>query len=142
MSGFEIAGLVFGAMPILVTAADLLRAGYEKALIPFRKRRYIGTLANALLLQRQTVAETIRLLIAHCGCLYDDDLLRTQLDDGPSGYLKDEQVQSQILDFLGEKNHAALAGTLKEIHDIVAGVATGRNGTHSPGLSSASLIPF
>ncbi|RYP55195.1 hypothetical protein DL768_000189 [Monosporascus sp. mg162] len=123
MSGIEIAGLVLGAVPIIISAVDLLQDSYERTLIPFRKRRHVSMLANALLLQRQTIAETIRLLIVHSGCVYHDDGAQSQLDDDPIGYLKDEYVQDQILDFLGEKNNAALTGALQESHDILKRVA-------------------
>lgn len=140
MSGIELASLILGAVPVLVTAVDLSRSGYQKSTIPFRKRRYVGMLTNALLLQRQTVAETTRLLVVHSGCLCNDHALQTQLDDDLSGYLEDENVREQILDFLGEKNHAALTGSLQEIHIILKRVAKQLSGIVP--ASQVRLISF
>ncbi|KAK3395011.1 hypothetical protein B0H63DRAFT_427002 [Podospora didyma] len=123
MSGFEIAGVVLGALPVIIAAVDLLRDAKQKTLIPFRKRHHVARLANALLLQKQTIAETIRLLSVHSGCASHDDGDLSRLDDDPLGYLEDEDVKAQILDFLGDKNHAALTGALQESSRVVKRVA-------------------
>jgi len=118
MSGIEIAGLLLGALPILFKAVDLSKDSIQRGRFFIRKRHYVKKLALALLLQQQTLAETVRSLLIRSGC--EDILL---LDDDPVGYLNDECVQNRILDYLGPKNAAAFTGVLKECDDSVRRIA-------------------
>ena len=67
MSGIELANLILGAVPVVVTAVDLLLTGCQKSMIPFRKGRYVGMLTNCPLLQRQTYGNGPPINV-HSGC--------------------------------------------------------------------------
>ncbi|KAK3314333.1 hypothetical protein B0H66DRAFT_483219 [Apodospora peruviana] len=114
MTGFEIAGVVLGALPILFSAVDWSKRGIGKGAIFFRKRRSVEKLALALLSQRQHLTEIIRSILAGSGC---EDLSR--LEDDPVEYLMDEAIQEQVLDYLGEETFAALQGQLDHCHETI-----------------------
>src|SRR6266536_2879170 len=105
MSGIEAAGLLLGALPILFAAVDFSKDGIRRTGAAFRKRKYVEKLARALLLQQQILEETVKSVIIASGC---EDIWR--LDDDPLGYLKDESVREEVLDYLGAKNDAAFTG--------------------------------
>jgi len=132
MSGIEVAGLLLGALPILFTAVDLAKESIQKGRVFFRKRVYVEKLAYAVLLQQQTLAETVRSLLIRSGCE-----AVSSLDDDPVGYLNDESVRNQVLDYLGPQNDAAFTGALKQSNDIVKKIA--RN---IAGLVSAVTVCF
>jgi hypothetical protein len=102
MSTFEVFGIVLRLIPILISGTGFLAS--DKSLVAFRKRQYVNKLANALLLQQQTVRETVRLIITRSGCTHDESLL----NEDPLTYFQDKNVQAQVLDFLGNENYTAL----------------------------------
>lgn len=114
----DAAGLVLSVLPILFTAVDLSKDNIRRVLVAFRKRIYVGKLARALLLQKQTLAENLKSLASASGC--DEVWL---VDEDPLGYLKDDGVQEQILDFLGPENYAAFAGALEQSYETVKRIA-------------------
>ena len=118
MSGFEIAGVVLGALPVIFACVDLPKQGARRSLLIFRKRVYIDKLARALLLQKQIIAENIKSLACAGGC--DNVWL---VDEDPVTYLNDEVVQDQILDYLGFENYTALSSVLGQSHDVLKGIA-------------------
>lgn len=118
MSGIEVAGLVLGALPILFAAVDFSRDGFSRAGLAFRKRKNVEKLARALLLQQQILEETVKSVIIASGC---EDVWR--LDDDPYGYLNDESVREEVLDYLGVKNDAAFTGALEQSSQAVRKIA-------------------
>lgn len=118
MSGIEIAGLVLGALPVLIRAVDLYKDGIRKAGTAFRKRKYVQKLARALLLQQQTLEETVKSVLIASG---SENIWR--LDEDPLGYLNEKSVREQVLDYLGAKNDVAFTGTLEQSKDIVKKIA-------------------
>lgn len=120
MSGIEIAGLVLGSIPIIISAVELCQTGYEKSVVPFRRRRHVDQLCHALLLQQRILTETIRMLTVHSGC---GDQEGVTLDDDPLGFLQNVHIHDQLLDFLGDANHKALIGSLQEITIALKGIA-------------------
>ena len=126
MSGFEVAGVVLGALPILFAAVDFSKKNIGRGAVFFRKRRYVEKLALALLSQRQHLVEIIRSILNKSGC---EDLSRLESD--PIGYLKDDTVQGQVLDYLGEENFTALGGLILRCQDIIKLVA----------IKTANLVP-
>ncbi|KAM0264247.1 hypothetical protein ACHAQJ_000735 [Trichoderma viride] len=119
MSTFEVFGIVLRAIPILISGAELCREGYDKSLVAFRKRQYVDKLANALLLQRQTVSETVRLIITRSGYSYDETLL----NEDPLTYFQNKSIQAHVLDFLGDENYRALIGRLRDMQTTLEEVA-------------------
>ncbi|RFU72524.1 hypothetical protein TARUN_9734 [Trichoderma arundinaceum] len=119
MSTFEIFGIVLRAIPILISGAERWREGYDKGLVAFRKRQYVDKLANALLLQRQTVSETVRLIITRSGYSYDEALL----NEDALAYFQNKSIQAQVLAFLGDENYKALIGRLRDMQTTLEEVA-------------------
>ncbi|KAL6835398.1 hypothetical protein V8C40DRAFT_234285 [Trichoderma camerunense] len=119
MSTFEAFGIVLRAIPILISGAELWREGYDKGRLAFRKRQYVDKLANALLLQRQTVSETVHLIITRSGYSYDEALL----NEDPIAYLQNKKIQAQVGDFLGDENYKALTGRLRDMQITLEEVA-------------------
>ncbi|PNP57026.1 hypothetical protein THARTR1_02868 [Trichoderma harzianum] len=119
MSNFEAFGIVLRAIPILISGAELWREGYDKGRLAFRKRQYVDKLANALLLQRQTVSETVHLIIARSGYRYDEALL----NEDPIAYFQNKKIQAQVEDFLGDENYKALTGRLRDMQTTLEEVA-------------------
>ncbi|UKZ93391.1 uncharacterized protein TrAFT101_008305 [Trichoderma asperellum] len=117
MSTFEVFGLVLRTIPILISGAGFLAS--DKSLVAFRKRQYVNKLANALLLQQQTVRETVRLIITRSGCDHDESLL----NEDPLTYFQNKNIQAQVLDFLGDENYKALIGRLQDMQTTLEEVA-------------------
>lgn len=120
MSTFEVFGIVLQAIPILRSDAERWRDIYGKGLAAFRKRQYVDKLANALLLQQQTVSETVRLIITRSGHSYDETLLNKD----PVVYFRNKSIQTQVLAFLGNENYKALIGKLQGMKAILEEVAS------------------
>jgi hypothetical protein len=140
MSGFEIVGVLLGVIPILFDSVDLSKEGIQRVRVGFRKRIYVRKLAHALLLQKQTLSETIKSLAIASGC---GEVWR--LDSDPLGYLNDEDTREQILDFLGHANTVALNRALDQSYETVKKIA-GNIGGLVPALKvhcfSGYTIPF
>lgn len=117
MSTFEVFGIVLRTIPILISGAGFLAS--DKSLVAFRKRQYVNKLANALLLQQQTVRETVRLIITRSGGNHDESLL----NEDPLTYFQNKDIQTQVLDFLGDENYKALIGRLQDMQITLEEVA-------------------
>ncbi|QYS95103.1 hypothetical protein H0G86_002417 [Trichoderma simmonsii] len=116
MSTFEAFGIVLRAIPILIEGADL---GYDKGKLALGKRKYVGQLASALLMQRQTVSETVRLIITRSGYSYDETLF----DKGPLVYFQNTDIQTSVEAFLGDENYKALTASLRDMQTTLKEVA-------------------
>ena len=120
MSDFEVAGVVLGALPLIVAAVDLSKENYKYF---FRKRKYVEKLALALRFQQQHMVEITRSILISSGC---EDVYR--LDSDPVAYLSDDAVQAQVLDYLGEDNFAVFAESIQDCHQTVKEVAANMAG--------------
>ena len=118
MSGVEIAGLLLGALPVLLEAVDLYKASISKSINLFRRRTVVNKLALALLLQQRTLAETIKAILIKSG--YTN---ASFVDDDPVTCLNDDLVREQVLDYLGSDNYAALTLTLQQSNESIEKVA-------------------
>ncbi|KAK5989710.1 hypothetical protein PT974_07968 [Cladobotryum mycophilum] len=58
MSSVKVVGIVLAVIPLLISAVEASRNGYDKSLLAFRKRKYVDKLAVSLLFQKQIVSET------------------------------------------------------------------------------------
>ncbi|KAK3998115.1 hypothetical protein QBC44DRAFT_375996 [Cladorrhinum sp. PSN332] len=126
MSGFEVAGLVLGAIPILFAAVDFSKKNIGRGAIFFRKRRHVEKLALALLSQREHLSEIIQSILVESGC---KDLAR--LEEDPVVYLQDDEIQEQVLDYLGEETFTAFSGLILHCHETIKGIA----------MKTAYLVP-
>ncbi|KAK7711995.1 hypothetical protein SLS64_005266 [Diaporthe eres] len=108
MSGIEVAGLVLGALPLVLKSVDAYRDGFRRFGTTFNKRKHVEKLARALLLQQRTLEELIKSVVLASGC---EDVLA--LDDDPVGYLKSPDVQEQVEEYLGPKSTSFLVDELE-----------------------------
>lgn len=137
MSGFEIAGVVLGALPILFKAVDFSKDGFSRVGLAFHKRKNVQKLANALLLQQGILEAIVKSILHESGC---EDIWRLEQD--PYNYLTDKSVQEEVLDFLGAKNDAAFTGALEQCLEIVKKIAkniTGLVPTYKVRLDTSCL---
>lgn len=118
MSGIEVAGLVLGALPLVLKSVDAYREGFRRFGTTFNKRKHVEKLARALLLQQRTLEELIKAVVLASGC---EDVLA--LDDDPVGYLKNPDVQEQVEEYLGPKSTSFLVDELELNSEAVGKVA-------------------
>lgn len=97
MSGIEVAGLVLGALPVLIEAIDTYRKGITKVKSAIKKRVIIGKLGRALSDQKFIIEAIARDVLVRSGCDdaegADDAQLRS--------LLQDKQTQGMVDSFLG-----------------------------------------
>lgn len=108
MAGIEVAGLVLGALLILLKSVDVYRDGFRRFGSAFKKRKHVEKLSRALLLQQQTLEELIKSVALGSGC---EDAWALESD--PVSYLNNPEVQAQVEEFLGPKNTIFLINELK-----------------------------
>ena len=118
MSGIEVAGLVLGAIPVLIETLKFLKSGMQMSRIFFRRQAVFNKLTLALIFQQETLAQIIRSILIQSGC---DTVL--DFDHNPHDVLVDGQTQEHILEYLGEKNLYILTETLKQSYETVHSVA-------------------
>lgn len=135
MSGIEVAGLVLGAVPILIEAIDRYKNGINKIRSGFKKRKVIEKLGRALRYQKSIIEAITRNVLVQSGCDYatkaDDTQLRRLLQDG--------QTQDMVNDFLGAANALVFSDALL---DCMASVGHATIGLASlvPALASVKVI--
>lgn len=118
MSGIEIAGLVLGALPLILKSVDAYRDGFRRIGTTFNRRQHVAKLARALRLQQHTLEELIKSILLDSG--FEDAL---GLDDDPIGFLNNSDVQEQMEDYLGLKNTSFLIEELMANTKAVGKVA-------------------
>ena len=72
VSGLAIAGTVLAAIPLLLPALDLYKAGLSRASVFFRRRKHVEKLIHALHLQKTLLTENVRTLVIRVGIDVDD----------------------------------------------------------------------
>lgn len=123
MSGIEVAGLVLGALPLVLKSVDAYRDGFRRIVTTFNKRQHVSKLARALRLQQHTLEELIKSVVLASGL---EDVLA--LDDDPVGYLNNADVQEQVEEYLGPKNTSFLIEELEASIEAVGKVARSMSG--------------
>ncbi|KAK2607024.1 hypothetical protein N8I77_005733 [Diaporthe amygdali] len=118
MAGIEVAGLVLGALPLLLKSVDVYRDGFRRFGSAFKKRKHVEKLGRALLLQHQTLEELIKSVALGSGC---EDVWA--LEGDPVGYLNNPEVQAQVEEFLGPKHTMFLISELQANHEATKKVA-------------------
>lgn len=108
MSGVEVAGLVLGALPILIEAINVYRSGLKKSRSGIRKRKVIERLGQALILQKTIIAGLTRGVLEQCGC----DTAAGADDAQLRSLLQDKQTQDMVGEFLGTYNTQVFSDTL------------------------------
>lgn len=127
MSGFEVAGVVLGALPLIFKAVDSSKDGLGRSMLAFKRRKKVEELARAIFLQQQIIAETLKAVIRESGC---EEIWR--FDQDPRDYLANKSVQEEVADFLGVNNDIALTDVLRQCSTIIETLARNMSG----------LVPF
>ncbi|KAL9616862.1 MAG: hypothetical protein Q9160_008318 [Pyrenula sp. 1 TL-2023] len=109
MSGIEVAGLVLGAIPILLAVIDSSKHGMRRFEGLFNKRAVIKKLASALAMQKQLLEENVKFIVASSGCDDSPLLAHDPLPMPHNGIL----IQSSNAVKRVAKNIAGLAGSNK-----------------------------
>lgn len=97
MSGIEVAGLVLGALPVLIEAIDTYRKGITKVKSAIRKRAIIGKLGRALSDQEFIIEVVTKDVLVQSGCDDAAGADKAQL----RSLLQDKQTQDMVDSFLG-----------------------------------------
>ena len=118
MSGIEIAGLVLGALPILIEGVRWHKKNLKKGIRLLRWRHVVEKLNVALLTQQRMLTEIIRSVLERSGCKGGQ-----YLEQDPVGILGDTELQEHVADYLGEANDAVFQSTLLKCQKIVCQVA-------------------
>ena len=118
MSGFEVSGLVLGALPVLIEAVTAYRSGLQTGKIFFRRKAIVSKLTSALLLQRETLSQIVRSILEQSGCA---DALN--LETSPYECLRKPETQALVTKFLGSDNLFVINETLEQSYDAVKRVA-------------------
>ena len=118
MSGLEVAGLVLGALPILIEAVTSYKNGLQTGKIFFGKQVVVNKLGSALLLQQETLTQIIKLVIPQSG--YKPVL---DFDNDPHECLTNVEVHDCLLEYLGISRLSILNETLRQSYDTVRRVA-------------------
>lgn len=119
MSGIEVAGLLLGAIPILLEGLDAYKKGLRGLKAGFQKRKHVEILSHALLEQSQTLQAIVQSILLHSGC---GDFQR--FDDDIDSFLQDADVQKIVDDYLGGNDALVFTSAMRECNNIVEKVAT------------------
>ena len=118
MSGIEVAGLILGALPLVLESVDAYRDGCRRVGTAFKKRKHVDKLARALGTQQLILNELIKSVIRESGC---EDV--SAFEDDAFIYLDNPDVQQQVGQFLGPRNTRVLIDELKASSETVRKVA-------------------
>lgn len=127
MSGIEVAGLVLGAVPVLIEAIDIYKKGANKLRSGFKKRKVIEKVGWALRLQKCIIEEITRNVLAQSGC---DDVAGAN-DAQLRTLLQDKHIQEMVNEFLGTANAQVFSNALIDCMTDVSNATVGL----------ASLVP-
>lgn len=97
MSGIEVAGLILGALPILIDGLGNYRKSFRLLRTGFEKRREVDKLTHVVRQQAGIFRELLKSILLKSGC----DIPPTFPAD-MEDVLKDSQTKDSITEFLGE----------------------------------------
>ena len=101
MSGFEVVGVVLGAVPIIISILD----GYKslgRARVAFRNKQfYLDRMINALSWQKTLIEGDLEIVLRNIG-LEDLDI-RNIGSDSYESFLKQADIQQQVHAYMGSR---------------------------------------
>jgi hypothetical protein len=112
MSGIEVAGLLLGAIPILVEGLGTYKKGIKSVRTGFRKRKEVEKLCRALQQQERVLVELLKSILLRSGCDLPDELpaqIKQVLDDA--------DILATVREYLGD-NHDPFVNALQECEEI------------------------
>ena len=99
MSGFEIVGVVLGAVPIIVTILETYKSLGRVKDAYKKKQFYIDRMINALSWQKALIEGDLEIVLRSIGL--EDLIIRNIAPDSYETLLKQTDIQQQVQAFLG-----------------------------------------
>ena len=115
ITGVEIAGLVLGAVPVVLSALEQYRKGFESAKVARQYLRHLKSLQRNLDAQFQIYRNTLERLLSNT---VSESQLRTLLKDPQGPYWSTPDVQQCLQSFLCS-SYGPFCDTIGEFHDVV-----------------------
>ena len=120
MSGFEVTGVLLGAIPLLIAALEQYKTTKSK-LRGFRyKALYIDRLIAALEEQRVLIESDLRLLLAAVG--YEDEYVTALGANTSRAFLESYEISREVGSFLG-LNHEPYTKRLENCRSSLEDIA-------------------
>ncbi|KAF2465073.1 uncharacterized protein BDR25DRAFT_295894 [Lindgomyces ingoldianus] len=119
MSGVEIAGLVLGAIPLVIAALKQYEDGLDSAMAFFKWNRELSVLIQALWYQHTSYVQSIKLLLSP---ITTDEERQTMLEDSKNQLWKSKSMSDALSDRLGDAYQAYMQ-TVSTIEEIVKSLA-------------------
>ncbi|OQV08180.1 hypothetical protein CLAIMM_12493 [Cladophialophora immunda] len=138
MSGVEAAGLVLGAIPLIISALEHCEDVAVPTIAFLHWKRYLGRLVRELYTIRVSYDQAIRLLLAPLADLADQT---TMMEDPQSPLWREGDIADELRDRLGPVYHPFIL-TIDEVTEILVEIASSLN---IPGsqqvVTSQTLLP-
>ncbi|KAJ9638044.1 hypothetical protein H2204_004635 [Knufia peltigerae] len=113
MSGIEVAGLILGALPILIEGLDLYKKGLKSLRSSFRRRKVVEELTCDLTIQLNILEELLRFILNNSGYETPQTLSAKSLE-----ILRDDEVKNAVASYLGPK-YDAITEAMRQCQEIV-----------------------
>ncbi|KAK6365892.1 hypothetical protein LTS17_010858 [Exophiala oligosperma] len=113
MSGIEVAGLILGALPILIEGLDLYKKGLKSLRSSFRRRKVVEELTCTLTIQLKILEELLRFILNNSGYETPETLSAKSLE-----ILRDDEVKNAVASYLGP-NYDAITEAMRQCQEIV-----------------------
>jgi hypothetical protein len=145
MSGIEVAGLLLGVIPLVISALEHYEGTLEPTIAFFKWNSELSAAVRKLWMQHTLYEQSIRLMLTP---ITNDQELNEMMDDTESGLWKDADLADQLRQRLGKAYNPYLS-TIKEIEGImktlaekldIAGAA--KVSLHSRGFSVWDLVAY
>lgn len=119
----EIAGLVLGAIPLLISALEHYEDVVEPAVAFWQWKGQLSNITRHLYMGHTAYEQNVRILLSQT---VDDEDLNTMINDPGSDLWKTNELTNGLQSRLGSAYRPSL-DTVKEIASIMADIAKGLN---------------
>ncbi|KIW11456.1 hypothetical protein PV08_10756 [Exophiala spinifera] len=118
MSGIEVAGLILGALPILIDGLASYRKGLKSLRRGFQRRKLVEELTCTLTVQVKILEELLRFILNNSGYETPETLSTKSLE-----ILRDSDVQNAIARYLGP-NYEVITEAMLQCQEIFYRIIT------------------
>ena len=137
MSGIEVAGLVLGAVPVLIEAIEAYKKGFSKLKAGFRKRKIVEKLGRALIYQKSIIELITRSILVQSGCEDAAGASEPQL----SLLLQESDTRAKVDEYLGKDNAKVFASAFQDCMTSICH-ATNRLASLVPEIAFVKVVTF
>jgi hypothetical protein len=123
VTGVETAGLILGAIPLLISAIEHYEEAVEPTVAFFQWKGQLSTAVRELYMGRTTYHQTIQLLLRP---VTSKQILKELMDDPKSHLWRDPGLENKLRDKLGIAYDPCML-TIREIEEIMINVAENLN---------------